>query len=330
MAFPLIMITWATVNIVNKGDIAKFGELFRLWQRAKAEQLARATSNPASMTATSTTTGPLLSSDSADTKSSDAATATLDESGRETDIEAQNIELWNALHSAQTTLTQQWTQIAQLEEMAQRYESVALAQHRYLVELVINSSSTGEGDGSGKSNVNQGNKNPSVVLDDALLASRPIRLPDGQRLIPPNVALVRVLDATGRNRVILLAVDVPNSGPVASKTPATTKTQTPNTNTTSFQSWPRDSYNLHTYLLDLADHLQGLDRNSAQGVALYVVSNGVVVDVGKWYGSRATLLYDVRDVPAGWPVRQLRGIGNVMGKEGNVVNVDIGRGDEGE
>lgn len=138
-------------------------------------------------------------------------------------------------------------------------------------------------------------KNELVVLDDALLESHPIILSDQTRVPANKAALMRVVDKVGKNRVLILGVDLDYHK--------------------DFQSvaarFPGDCYDLDEWLCNVADELARGGNNAEDGVAIYLYSNRVIVDVNHETGFRWMTRYKQSDFPSGFPLRQMRMIEQV-------------------
>lgn len=138
-------------------------------------------------------------------------------------------------------------------------------------------------------------KNDSVVLDDALLESHPIVLSDQTRVPTNKAALMRVVDKAGKNRVLILGVDLDFHK--------------------DFQSvaarFPGDCYDLDEWLCNVADELARAGNNAEDGVAIYLYSNRAIVDVNHETGFRWMTRYKQSDFPLGFPLRQMRMIEQV-------------------
>lgn len=144
----------------------------------------------------------------------------------------------------------------------------------------------------------------NIVLDEAILESRPIVLSDQSRLPASNAALIRVLDREGKNKILVLGIDVDyheHHKSVSSR-------------------FPSDCYNLDEWMCDLADDLARANGNSEEGLAIYLYSNRVIVDVHHETGYRWMTRYRQSDFPPGFPLKQMRQIKKVHGHNGNLSN----------
>lgn len=175
------------------------------------------------------------------------------------------------------------------ETALQGYAKITIDHHKNLIQAIC-----------------AGGSSSSIILDDALIHSRPLTLSTGKLLQPSKAALVRVLDPFGKNQIIILAVELEERTKVrpGSRRP----------------DWPSDCYGLHTWMFELEEDLHRQDANSASGVRMYLLSDGVLVNLGQRSGTRATIEYDVTDVPPGFPFRQLRQIESVHSPASNLKN----------
>lgn len=159
----------------------------------------------------------------------------------------------------------------------------------------------------------------SVILDDALLASRPVNHEEsGETFDLTNSALLRILDSTGKTSVIILGiVPSPSAMRTAYDEPDSTGYSWPR------HYWPRHCFDVDTWLRDLADDLHDEGALSERGVSLFCVSKGIILHVET--EESFLVRYSVLTDPVGFPLSQMRLVTRRQEPNGNVRNAEAER-----
>lgn len=143
-----------------------------------------------------------------------------------------------------------------------------------------------------------------VVLDDALIASRPIVLSDQTRLPASKACLIRVLNKEGKNMVLMMGVDLDYHSSFRSAS----------------DRWPNDCLDLDVWLQDVVDEYEQEDSNAEEGVAVYLYCNRAIVEIQPEIGTAVMTRYYRSDFPVGFPLKQMRQVKQVQAGKASLGN----------